>query len=135
MTHERSSPRAPLGQRARDELARAQELQLTGARAVAAGAFVGLVAIVLKGLTNQIAGGETGYILLVAAAILASWFGGYLAGLTATLGELPGQLRAVRRMRTGIRSAAIPVSLARQVLFVVTCVAVGPAGLVASGVA
>lgn len=121
MTHERSSPRAPLGQRARDELARAQELQLTGARAVAAGAFVGLVAIVLKGLTNQIADGETGYILLVAAAILASWFGGYLAGLTATLVSFLVN-SAMFVDAYGDPLGGDPVSLARQVLFVVTCV-------------
>ena len=117
-----SSPRAPLGQRARDELARAQELQLTGARAVAAGAVMALGAIVLKALANQVAGGETGYILLVAAAILASWFGGVLAGLTTTLVTfLVNSVLFVDAY--GDPLGGDPVSLARQVLFVVTCVA------------
>ncbi len=122
MTHDGSSPRAPLGQRARDELARAQELQLTGARAVAAGAVMALGAIVLKALANQVAGGETGYILLVAAAILASWFGGVLAGLTATLVTfLVNSVLFVDAY--GDPLGGDPVSLARQALFVVTGIA------------
>lgn len=120
VTNEGSGSRRPLAQRAREELARARELQLTGPRAVAAGVFVGLLAILIKATANQLAGGETGFIVLVAAAILAAWFGGLLAGLTATVTTFV--LNSIMFVDpAGELFATDRVELARQWLFLGAC--------------
>jgi PAS domain S-box-containing protein len=50
-----------------------------------AGLFIGVGAITLKVGLNEFFDGETGYVVLMAAAVLAAWFGGLAGGLTATI--------------------------------------------------
>jgi len=49
------------------------------------GVAIAWAAIFLKAMLNEFIAGETGYILLMAAAVLAAWFGGLVGGVTATL--------------------------------------------------
>ena len=53
--------------------------------AVLAGLFIGWAAIATKAALNEFAGGDTGYILLMAAAVLAAWFAGLIGGITAVI--------------------------------------------------
>ncbi len=106
--------------RARHALATTRELSLTGVQAVAAGVLIGIGSIVVKSLINASVGGDTGYILLVTATILAAWFGGLAAGLT-TLAVAAVANSAVFLERGSGLFATDPVELARQLLFVGTC--------------
>jgi PAS domain S-box-containing protein len=85
VTNEGSVARTAATRRARAELPRARETQLVGLRAIAAGVIVGLAAILAKMVLGGLAGGDTGYILMVAAVIFAAWIGGIRSGLAATL--------------------------------------------------
>ena len=49
------------------------------------GIGVAWAAIFLKAMLNELIDGETGYILLMAAIVVAAWFGGLIGGLTATV--------------------------------------------------
>ncbi len=71
--------------RAKGELAGARDVRFRSVGALAAGLFVGGAAIVSKALLNGLVAGDTGYILLMAAAVLAAWFGGAIGGITATV--------------------------------------------------
>ena len=77
--------RRTLAQRGRDELARAREVHLSTPLSVVFGVVAGLSAVALVGGLNELAGGDTGYVLMVASVLLAAWFGGLTAGLAATL--------------------------------------------------
>jgi K+-sensing histidine kinase KdpD len=70
--------------RAKTELDRARDIRFGSWSALIAGLFIGWAAIALKAMFNQLIDGETGYILLMAAAVLAAWFGGLIGGVTAT---------------------------------------------------
>jgi len=71
--------------RARSELARARDIRLGPWASIAAGAFVGWLAIFLKAAIADVIPGDSGYILLTAASIAAAWIGGLIGGLSATL--------------------------------------------------
>lgn len=71
--------------RAKGELERAQDIRLGAGGALVAGVFIGWAAIALKATLNEALGEETGYILLMAGAVLAAWFAGWIGGLTATI--------------------------------------------------
>jgi K+-sensing histidine kinase KdpD len=71
--------------RAKRELARTRDVRLDPIGALLAGVVVALVAILVKVVLNDLAGGETGYIILMAAVVLAAWFGGTIGGITATI--------------------------------------------------
>ncbi len=85
MTTHGPAARTPSSWRARAELLRARETQLVGRRAAGAGVIIGLGAILAKVIPGELAGGDTGYILLVAAVVLAAWIGGVPAGLATTV--------------------------------------------------
>ena len=113
--------------RAKTELARARDIRLGSGQAVLAGLFIGWAAIALKAGLNEALQGDTGYILLMAATVLAAWFGGLVGGLTATITAVT--LNAV--VVIDANSDVTPrVELARQVLYVV--VATGTVLLLAS---
>jgi len=71
--------------RAKRELARTRDVRLDPIGALLAGVVVALVAMLVKIVLNDLAGGETGYIILMAAVVLAAWFGGTIGGITATI--------------------------------------------------
>ena len=74
--------------RAKGELARARDLRLEPWQGLALGVLVGWAAIAVKAMLNELASGETGYILLMAASVMAAWFGGLAGGLAATITAL-----------------------------------------------
>lgn len=113
--------------RAKGEIARARDVRFGAGHALLAGVLIGGAAIAAKGGLNEIAGGDTGSILLIAAAVLAAWFGGLVGGLTAVIVTV--SFNAVIFYGTdGL--AATRLELIRQILYVVT--ATGTAVLVAS---
>ena len=66
--------------RAKGEIARARDVRFDAGNAVLAGLFIGWAAVATKAALNEFAGGDTGYILLMASAVLAAWFAGRSAG-------------------------------------------------------
>jgi PAS domain S-box-containing protein len=120
VTNERSvATRAPLSQRARAELVRAGDVRLSGVRAVGVGLLAVGLAIGAKLVLGELAGGDTGYILLVASVIGASWLGGVPGGLTATgVGLILNSLLFVRP--AGGLVASDHVELWRQAIFLAT---------------
>lgn len=104
---------------ARRALASTRELSLNGVQAVAAGVLIGIGSIVVKSLINASVGGDTGYILLVTATILAAWFGGLAAGLTNLAVAFVANSAIFVEPRNEL-FATDPVELARQLLFVGT---------------
>lgn len=71
--------------RAKGELARAGDIRFRSVGALAAGVAIGAAAIAIKALLNGMVDGDTGYIVLLAAAVLAAWYGGAIGGITAIL--------------------------------------------------
>ena len=71
--------------RAKGELARAGDIRFRSVGALAAGVVIGAAAIATKALLNGMVDGDTGYIVLLAAAVLAAWYGGAIGGITAIL--------------------------------------------------
>ena len=55
---------------------------------VLAGLGIAVVALAAKAALNQFAQGDTGYILLMAAAVLAAWFAGLIGGMTAIVASV-----------------------------------------------
>jgi PAS domain S-box-containing protein len=76
-------PTAAAAGRAKGEIARARDLRLETGQAIIAGLFIAWLAIAIKASLNEVVGGNTGYIVLTAAAVLAAWVGGLAGGLTA----------------------------------------------------
>jgi len=68
--------------RARGEIARVREVRFGTGQSVLAGLFLGWLAIATKAAFNEAIAGDTGYVLLMAAAVIAAWFGGFAGGLT-----------------------------------------------------
>lgn len=127
MTTDRSQPlavppegRRSLAQRGRDELEHAAEIHLSMPWSVVMGAAMGSGAVAIKAGLNEVAGGETGYIVMVAAALLGAWFGGRAAGLAATLVAVAlNHVLFIAPLSDG----ASRVEIVREVTFVVVCVA------------
>ncbi|HYH93452.1 MAG TPA: PAS domain-containing protein, partial [Candidatus Saccharimonadales bacterium] len=83
-------PSGTIGQRvtsarARGGLDRAMSMRFGVGGSLLVGVAIAWAAIFLKAMLNEFIAGETGYILLMAAAVLAAWFGGLVGGVTATL--------------------------------------------------
>jgi PAS domain S-box-containing protein len=74
--------------RAQGEIARVREVRLSPIQALVAGLFIGWVSIALKTTLNEALQAETGYVVLMAGAVLASWMGGLAGGLTAVVVEV-----------------------------------------------
>ena len=70
--------------RSTGELERLLSMRLGAGGSLLVGLGIAWIAILLKAMLNELAEGETGYILLMAAVVLAAWFGGLVGGLTAT---------------------------------------------------
>jgi signal transduction histidine kinase len=71
--------------RAKGEIARVREVRLGPGQAILAGVFVGWVGIATKAALNEAIGGDAGYIILMAGAVLAAWAGGLVGGLAAII--------------------------------------------------
>ena len=87
------SPLRSASQRALADLVAAREFRLTGRSAALAGAGLGLLAVLAKALILESIS-DPGYILLLAAVVVAAWVGGVLGGLVslATAALLHGLL-------------------------------------------
>lgn len=68
--------------RAKGEIARVREVRFGTGQAVLVGLFLGWLAIATKAAINEAIASDTGYVLLMAAAVIAAWFGGFAGGLT-----------------------------------------------------
>jgi len=120
LTSQGSASRTPISDRARTELTHAREIRFGGIRGLAIGVAAAVAAVVAKLLLSEVADGDTGYILLVAAAIGAAWVGGIPGGVAATLvGVVLNDLFFVSGGVDGFTS----LEIWRQALFVVTGVA------------
>ena len=64
---------------------RALSVRIGPVGSLVVGVAVAWGAIFLKAMLNEFIDGETGYILLMAAAVVAAWFGGLIGGLSATV--------------------------------------------------
>jgi PAS domain S-box-containing protein len=71
--------------RAKGEIARARDVRFGTGQSILAGLFIGWVGIATKAALNEAVDGNTGYIVLMAAAVLAAWFGGLAGGITAVI--------------------------------------------------
>jgi PAS domain S-box-containing protein len=71
--------------RAKGELARARDVRFGTGQSILAGLFIGWLGIATKAAINEAVGDNTGYILLMAAAVLAAWVGGLAGGITAVI--------------------------------------------------
>jgi PAS domain S-box-containing protein len=78
-----AGPSADAAGRAKSEIARGRDLRLPTGQSIIAGLFIAWLAIAIKASLNEVVGGNTGYIILTAAAVLAAWIGGLAGGLTA----------------------------------------------------
>jgi PAS domain S-box-containing protein len=115
--------------RAKGELARAQDIRFGGIAAVGAGVFIAWCAVALKATLNESVGGEMGYILLMAAAVVSAWFAGLVGGLTTTV--VAGLLNGLFfESMSGLPILDDRVEQTRVVLYLVA--AVGTVILVAS---
>jgi two-component system CheB/CheR fusion protein len=117
----------PASGRTKGEIEQARDLRLGAWQAILAGVFIGWGAIALKAGLNELFSGETGYVLLMAAAVLAAWFGGLSGGLAATITAL------VLNEVVFLGAADLTISRVdqlRQVLYFI--VATGTAALVAT---
>jgi PAS domain S-box-containing protein len=113
--------------RAKGEIARARDLRFAPGYAVLAGLFISWTAVASKAALNEFASGDTGYILLMAAAVLAAWFAGLIGGITAIAATV---ILDYVLFLAGDGTPATRVELVRQILFVVA--ATGIVMLVAS---
>jgi PAS domain S-box-containing protein len=58
----------------------------------AVGAGIGVAALLLKAVANAMVGGDTGFVVLLAAVVIAAWVAGFAGGLSATLVSAVGNL-------------------------------------------
>jgi PAS domain S-box-containing protein len=127
VTQESAGAAGQAAGRAKGELARARDIRFAPGYALVAGLFVGWAAVATKAALNEFAQGDTGYILLMAAAVLAAWFGGLIGGMTAIVVSV---LLNGLFFLGGDATAATRVELVRQVVYVVA--ATGTVWLVAT---
>jgi PAS domain S-box-containing protein len=80
------APGERAARRALRELARDRDMRFGVGQAVLVGLFVAWAGIALNVLIAELFDWDAGYILLMASAVVAAWFGGLVGGLTAVLG-------------------------------------------------
>jgi PAS domain S-box-containing protein len=127
VTQETAGAAGQAAGRAKGEIARARDLRFSPGYAFFAGLCIALVAVASKAALNQFAQDDTGYILLMAAAVLAAWFAGLIGGMTAIVASviLNGAF-----FLGGDASLASRVELVRQIIYVLA--ATGTVLIVAS---
>jgi PAS domain S-box-containing protein len=127
VTQETAGAAGQAAGRAKGEIARARDIRFTPGYALIAGVSIAVVALASKAALNEFAQGDTGYILLMAAAVLAAWFGGLVGGMTAIVAAV---ILNVAFFLGGDATLASRVELVRQIVYVVA--ATGTVLLVAS---
>ena len=85
--------------RARGEIARARDVRFGTGQSILVGLFIGWLGIAIKAAINEAVDDNTGYIVLMAAAVLAAWFAGLAGGITAVITAVV--LNAVVFQRSG----------------------------------
>lgn len=109
-------------QRAVGRLGRILGVRLSVSRSMVAGLAIGIAAIALKAVANEVLGLETDYVVLMAGAVLAATIGGLAGGLTAT--AVTVALNGVLFLENQVGIDAIDrYHLLEQGLFVVVAVA------------
>ena len=88
MTQETAGAAGQAAGRAKGEIAKARDIRFTPGYALIAGVFIAVAALASKAALNEFAQGDTGYIMLMAAAVLAAWFGGLIGGMTAIVASV-----------------------------------------------
>lgn len=83
LTEQAPGAGAPRPVRAGNAFHRARDVRLPTSQAILAGIFIAWLAVAVKASLNEVVGANTGYIVLMAAAVLAAWIGGLAGGLTA----------------------------------------------------
>ncbi len=78
------SVRVALG-RARLEVPEWGRLHAGRDRRAAVGSGIGIAALLLKAVANAMVGGDTGFVIVFAAVVIAAWVGGFAGGLSATI--------------------------------------------------
>lgn len=127
MTEEVRGTAARAAGRAKGELDRARDVRFGAGQSFLAGLFIGWAAVAAKAAVNEAVDGDSGYILLMAATVLAAWYGGLVGGLTSAISA--GVLNAVFIVDdVGVTSER--VEAVRQLLYLV--VAIGTAVLLAT---
>ena len=71
--------------RAKGEIARARDVRFGTGQSILAGLFIGWIGIATKAAINEAIDDNTGYIVLLAAVVLAAWIGGLAGGITAVI--------------------------------------------------
>lgn len=127
MTQETAGAAGQAAGRAKGEIERARDIRFAPGYAVLAGLGIAVAALASKAALDQFALGDTGYILLMAAAVLAAWLGGFIGGMTAILASVI--LNGVFFLG-GDAALASRDELVRQIIYVVA--ATGTVLLVAS---
>ena len=69
--------------RARGQITQALDVRFGTGQSILVGLFLGWLAIATKAAINEAISSDTGYVLLMAAAVLAAWLGGFAGGLTS----------------------------------------------------
>ncbi|MGZ9276053.1 MAG: ATP-binding protein [Candidatus Limnocylindrales bacterium] len=113
--------------RAKGAIDRASYIRFGTAHALILGAALGCAAVAVKAGLNEVFAEDTGFIVLMAATVLAAWFGGLAGGLSATITAVV--LNAVFILGAE-SSGGARVEQVREILYLV--VASGTALLVAS---
>jgi PAS domain S-box-containing protein len=120
VTQETAGAAGQAAGRAKGELARARDIRFAPGYALLAGSFVAWATVASKAALNEYAQGDTGYVLLMAGAVLAAWFGGLIGGISAIVVSviLNGLF-----FLGGDATAATRVELVRQVVYVLAATA------------
>lgn len=119
---ERGGPGRSASSRAKTELERARDVRLAPVAAVAAGAFIGWGAIFAKATLAEAIHGDPGYILLMAAVIVAAWFGGWIGGFVAVVVTVVLNV-AIFFPPLELSVAGDRIEVLRQLIFVVVALA------------
>ena len=128
MTDEVRGTAAWAAGRAKGELDRARDVRFGPGQSILVGLFIGWASIAVKAAINEAVDGDTGYILLMAATVLAAWFGGLPGGLTATIVAVV--LNAVVILDDGATPSADRVVAVRQAMYLI--ISLGTVLLIAS---
>jgi PAS domain S-box-containing protein len=111
--------------RAKGEIDRVRDVRFGTGQAILAGIFIGWVGIATKAALNEAIQDDTGYVILMAVAVLAAWLGGLPGGLAAIATAV-----ALNSLIFLGGAAELRVDQFRQILYLVTATAT--AWLVAS---
>lgn len=118
MTEEEGHRSAPEWRSAWQRLRGPMDVRLGVGPSVGVGLIAGLAGIALKASLNEILSEETGFVVLLAPAMVAAWFGGLTGGITATVAAVV--LNSLLFLGPdGARDPITRVDQVRQILYLV----------------